>query len=282
MVIDHLARQYVASRLARREIVRKTAIRQRSVLRGFAVSFGRRAPKNMGAADIERWMVSRRGISTSTMRQELVTVRGFVTWLRREGHLFRDPMRDIRNPRLPRSVPRSLTQVQVASLLAVLPDARANAIVMLMLGLGLRRAEVARLQCGDWDQVARTLHVVGKGDHERLLPVPARVATALDEYRVQVTAGHLIRRLDGRGPLTTNRISELMQTWMTAAGIKRAAWDGKACHSLRHTLASEVADVEPDLRVLQQILGHVNLTSTQIYIRGAEMTKLRVALECAA
>lgn len=280
--VEPLITRYVASRLTRREICRMTARRTRTVLNSFAATYGQRPVKNMSAADIERWMKTRQHVAQSTLRYDVVTLRTFIKWLRQEGELRNDPMRTIANPKTPRSVPRALTRAEGMALLSVLPDARANAIVMLMLGLGLRRSEVAGLQAGDWDQVARTLRVTGKGGHTRLLPVPGRVAAALNRYRVRMAAGPMIRHHDGVRGLSAIRISALIRDWMLLAGIKAAPYDGKACHSLRHTLASEVADVEPDLRVLQQILGHVSLTSTQIYLRGVESARLRSALEGAA
>lgn len=282
MDIDVLASAYLRSRVTRREIGKLSAIRTRTVLTSFVQSFGRRPVHTVGERDIERWLATRKHVAISTLRYDIVTLRGFMVWLRRQGHVRRDPMTNIATPRVPRSVPRALMRSEVASLLAVLPDARAEAIVMLMLGLGLRRAEVASLQAGDWDRVACTLRVCGKGGHERLLPVPVRVSSALDRYRIRVSAGPLIRREDGRGGLSPKTISGLMHAWMTEAGIKRGPYDGRACHSLRHTLASDIADVESDLRVLQQILGHTQLSSTQVYLRRAESAKLRTALEGAA
>lgn len=279
--VEELISRYVASRLTRREIGRLTAARTRTVLGSFARVFGQRPVKNMSVTDIERWLRTRQHVAVSTLRYDIVTLRTFVKWLRNEGELRNDPMKTILNPKTPRSVPRALTRTEVRALLSVLPDARANAIAMLMLGLGLRLTEVASLQAGDWDQVARTLRVTGKGGHTRLLPVPGRVATALTRYRPQ-PSGAMIRHHDGSHGLSAKRISALMREWMWTAGIKHAPYDGRACHSLRHTLASEVADVEPDMRVLQQILGHVSLTSTQIYLRGVESARLRSALEEAA
>lgn len=254
----------------------------RNILRRFAQTVGNRPVRNLSPADVERWLRTRHHCAAGTVRLELVTIRGFAKWLRRHGHVQRDVFRDVRMPRLPRSVPRSLGAAEVDALVAVLPDDRAHAIVALMLGLGLRRAEVAGLQAGDWDREAETLVVVGKGGHARMLPVPARVAAALNRYRPRLTSGPLIQRLDELGPLSPARISDLMSEWMLLAGIKAGPYDGKACHSLRHTLATNVADVEPDLRVVQQVLGHASLVSTQVYLRGVETGRMRAALEAVA
>lgn len=280
-VIRRLVALYVRGRVQRHEIMVSTARRTRTVLSFFAASFGARDVAKMGRRDIERWLASRSHLSAGTRRNEMVVVRGFVRWLREEKYLKADPMLGIRSPKVPRSVPRALTDDEARRLVFALPDARARAIVALMIGLGLRREEVVTVQVGDWDRGGKTLRVVGKGGHTRLLPVPEQVATVLELY-VSHSAGPMIRREDGIHGISNSYVGRLMRTWMESAGVKHSPFDGKACHSLRHTLASRVADREPDLRVLQQILGHVSLTSTQIYLRHAEMGKLRAAMEGAA
>ena len=70
-----------------------------------------------------------------------------------------------------------------------------------------------------------------------------------------------------------------MRGWMAAAGIKQRAYDGRGCHSMRHTKASEVMDAIGDIRAVQQLLGHAHISSSQIYVRPIPMDKLREAME---
>lgn len=272
--------RYSSGRMARGEIARNTAIRVRSILASFAISYGRRPVANLGRAHIEAWMAERGPvIGPASRRNEFQAMRQFTCWLRLEKVIKTDPCAGMRAPRVPRSVPRALTAEEVDQLRAVLPDQRARAMVALMLDMGLRRGEVIGLQVGDWDRTAKTLRVKGKGGHERVLPVPDIVTEQLSAYLNEVGArsGPMIRRLDG-GPISNSYIGRMTREWLEESGVKARAYDGKACHALRHTLASEVADVEPDLRVLQQLLGHVSLTSTQVYLRGADMDRMRTAL----
>src|SRR5690606_33961076 len=111
-----------------------------------------------------------------TRRLYLSRVRGLIRWMLRKGGLPRDPFGDLEPLRVPRGVDRALSADQVAQRPRVLPDARAEAIVWLMVGCGLRCIEVARLEVGDYDRFARYLHrVVGKGGHVRQIPVPEEV-----------------------------------------------------------------------------------------------------------
>lgn len=277
-----LVRVYVNGRLARGEIMRGSATRTRTILSYLADTFGHRPVANMGHADIDRWRATRGHLSPATLRTEISVVRGFVRWLQRERHVRTDPMAYTKPPRVPRTVPRALTRSEVEALWRVLPDERARAIVALMLGCGLRRCEVLRLQVGDWDRRLGTIRVHGKGNHERVIPIPGYVATHLERYLVDARWGPMIRRLDGVTSISSSYLGRLVQEWMVEAGVKHAPLDGKACHALRHTLASEVADVEPDLRVLQEILGHRYLTSTQVYLRRVQLPRMRAAMEAAA
>lgn len=283
-----LVLQYVAERRARREITAATAIRQRTALIGFAVHYGQRPARNLSQRDIERWMETRAPlISAGTRRYEWTTTRNFCRWLVTRKVIRRDPFLELRAPRVPRAVPRALPRADIDRLRAVLPDRRAEAIVSLMVGLGLRLSEVCSLEAGDYDQAARTLLVRhGKGGHQRLLPVPSDVARDLDRYLAAepASAGDALvrRRHPTPGPIGAKRVGRLMREWMEEAGVKAAPGDGRACHSLRHTLASEVAESGAPLPVLQQILGHQSLTSTQVYLRRAELRRVREALEHAA
>lgn len=274
--------RYVRGRVARREIQQNTAGRVRSILMGFADCYGRRPLKLIGRKHIELWLEERQDLSTASRRNEFQAVRQFLNWCVEERLIRVNPMASMRAPKVPRSVPRAMPERDVTHLLNALPDARARVVVALMLRMGLRRGEVVALQTGDWDQQAQTLSVVGKGGHTRILPVPRDVAHDLRVYLAEhgAGAGHLIRREDGRGGISNSRIGQLIRQWMEDAGVKSRAGDGRAAHSLRHTMATNVVAIEPDLRVVQQILGHQSLTSTQVYLKHAELPRLRAAMEC--
>lgn len=280
--IARLARVYIYGRRERREITRQTAIRNRTTLTAFCASYGRRPVANMSRTDVERWQAQRGHLAAGTRRYEYATARGFVHWLMLTGKLKRDPFAAIKPPRVPRSVPRAMPRADADALVSALPDARARAVVALMLGLGLRVGEVATVETGDYDAAAGTLLVRGKGGHERLLPVTPGVRADLDAYlrTTGAPAGPLIRKVKGSGGLSTRQLGKIVRWAMESAGVKDRPGDGRACHSLRHTRASEVAELPGvNITVLQAILGHQSLASTQIYLRRAELGRMREALE---
>lgn len=272
---------WVNGRVRRREITADTARRYRTVALSFAVSYGGRPVKSMGRHDIERWIETRSHLAPGTLRNDVNQVRQFVTWLQREKHIARNPMLDIRTPKVPRSVPRALTAAEARRFWESLPDLRARAIVTLMLGLGMRRAEVLGLQVGDWDRRAGVIVVTGKGGHMRMLPILPAQADHLQRYldSIGVTAGPMIRTEDGTRSISNCWLGMLVAQWMRDCGVKHRPLDGKAAHALRHTAASDIADVESDLRVVQQFLGHQSLATTQVYLRRIDVGEIRAALE---
>lgn len=274
---------YVLGRVRRGEISASTGARVRGVLRGFARTLGRKPVAQLSRRDIERWMATRGHLAPGTRRYEFTTVRFFVRHLVTNGHMRRDPTMGMRAPRVPRSAGRALGRSETEAIEAILPDARAWAIYVLMRWMGLRRCEVLALELGDWDRRGEMMRVRGKGGHERDVPVPSWAAARLSAYVIETgaTAGPLIRTLDATRGISNSYLGRLMTTWMDDAGVKRRALDGRGCHSLRHTIASEVAESGADVRVIQDLLGHVSLTSTQIYLRRAATARIRDALESA-
>lgn len=274
---------YVAGRRARGEIGAGTAANHRYSLDSLDLSFGSRPISQLTPRAIEHWLETVGHLSPATRRNHLSTVRGFCRWMVREGHLATDPTKEVATIRQPRSVPRAMPKADVARLWRVLPDDRAKVIVSLMLGCGLRCVEVSRLETTDYDPDAGTIIVVGKGGHQRILPVPGAVARAVDRYIAETggaTSGPLVRssRIRSRG-LSAETISTYVSRWMEAAGIKHGRWDGRSAHALRHTAASDVLDACRDLRIVQAMLGHEHLSTTAIYLRRADLSQMRHAME---
>jgi site-specific recombinase XerC len=281
--MERVAIAYVRGRVARREIAASTGGRTRSMLLGFAASYGRRPVKLLGRRHVETWLEGRQGLSPASLRNEFQAVRMFTRWLLAERHIRTDPMAKMRAPRVPRSVPRAIPDADVRRLLDALPDPRARLVVGLMLLAGLRRGEVISIQVGDYDPGVGDgglLTVTGKGGHTRVVPVTDELARMIDRYLLDRGrhAGPLVLREDGTGGISNSRVGQMVRGYMEAAGVKQRAGDGRAAHSLRHTLATRIARVEPDLRVVQNVLGHRSLTSTQIYLRHAELGRVRDAM----
>jgi integrase len=271
---------YVTARRSRGEIKASTASDLRWTLAGLDRSFGNRPLDQFGPAAIDRWLASIGDLSDATRREYLSRVRGFAQWLLATGKIRTDPTSHVPTIRQARRAPRTLSGEQVAALLRVLPDRRARAIVLLMVGCGCRCAEVAGLRVEDYDR--RTITVRGKADHERTLPVPAEVAKAIDAYldETGVVAGPLIRsQLHPSRGVAPATLSSYVRRWMRDARIKARALDGRSAHALRRTAASDVMDRCRDVRAVQAMLGHERLeTTARAYLRPVTIEALREAM----
>ncbi len=251
-------------------------------LHRLSTAFGARPLNHLNPRYLAEYVTTLDGMAVGTRRLHISTIRGFCHWLVDTGVIKADPTAKLRGPRKPRRLPRALPADQVAKILAGCQDPRVAAIVALMVGCGLRCAEVAGAQLGDYDRTARTLRVVGKGGHERVLPIPEATTVAVSAYLngAPQVAGPLIRsKTNPAAHLTPLYISRLVGAAMVTAGVKHAPRDGVSAHALRHSAATDVLEHSGDLRAVQQMLGHANLATTSIYLGTARLDQLREAME---
>lgn len=275
--IDH----YLAQRRNQGTLTPDTIRNQRCALYGFAETFGRRPIKRLSRADVDRYLETIGDLAPATRRSRLSTVRTFCRWLVLQRIIRHDPTTGIPAIRQPRRVPRALPTASVAMVFATLPDARAHAIVGLMIYCGLRCCEVSRLELADYDPIDKLVSVRGKGGHERVLPVPDECCRLLTRYLSEHPScgGPLIRsKRNPSAGLSADTISGLVSAWMSQAGIKERPRDGVSAHAARHTAASDVLEHCRDVTVVQRLLGHANLSTTATYLRRAGLDSLREAM----
>ena len=273
-----LVERYVEERSARTEIGPRSAASIRYTLLGFLRITGSTNPRDLSRGDVERWMAEPAAISTKRCR--LSRLRTFCHWLVREGVIDVDPTWLVKAPRPPRYIPRALRPEDVALLLASCPDERAELIVLLMVQEGLRCCEVSSLEIGDVDPRARTLRVVGKGGHERVLPFSDETFGALARYMGEAppAAGPVIRSYNNpHAGIEASYVSTLVRTWLKEAGVKRRSWDRRSAHALRHTAATDMLRAGAHLRDVQRALGHARINTTELYL-PLEVSDLRLAM----
>jgi integrase/recombinase XerC len=280
-VTARTANRYVRTRVERGEIRPSTAKAYRDVLRLFAeVHTG--PPEKITRRTIERWMATMSDLPPGTRRTRWSIVRGFLAWLRTEGILTNDPMRGMQAPKVPKAVHRALAGDTAAALLDACANPRDELIVTLGLQLGLRRGEIARLEVGSFSPDLMTVTVDGKGGHARLLPTTNATRRALRRYTswAGINAGPLIRgdKYPQR-PVNPDWVGRQVQRIAYDAGVKVRPHDGVATHAMRHTAATDVYQRTRDVLVVQQMLGHGSLQTTQLYVRGMDLSGMREAME---
>lgn len=276
--------KYLAGRQERGELGHFTVLNYRAALKHFVRILDAETPVDViGIEHMDEWWRTLKDRAASTRANHFSAVGCFARWLRKHGYTGVDLFDDLHSPRRPRHEPRYMETGSVGRLLAACPDGRARAIVEVMVGMGLRCKEVAGLEVGDWDRRAQVMLVRhGKGGHEREVPVPAAAARALDSYLAEfpVSSGPLFRSYRDVGfGISAHHVSVLVSRWMGEAGVKGCARDGRSAHALRHTCASDVLDRCRDVRVVMAMLGHRNLSTTQVYLRRARMEEMLAAME---
>lgn len=259
--LPQLIDAYLTDRQARGRFRPQTAGTVRYTLLGLAAYL----PPDLAAttpAHIETWLAGKK-MAPATGRARLSQVRGFFRWLTRRGLIATDPTLDIDGPRLPRYVPRGLKAPAVAAALDGAPDERARLVILLMTQEGLRCGEVAALEVADVDFDDRLMLVRGKGGHQRVLPISDETWSAIGEYLTAhpAPAGPLVRSYkDDRAGIGAKYVSALVGAWIRGGGTNATA------HQLRHTCAGDLLRSGAHVRDVQQILGHVSLSTTQRYL----------------
>ncbi len=229
-------------------------------------------------ADLRAYMasLSRRGLSPRTAARRLSTLRQFHKFLYAEGLRGDDPAAALDSPRQGRRLPKVLSEAEVDALLAAArrrkgPEGqRLLALLELLYASGLRVSELISLPLAAVRRDPRVIFVRGKGGRERMVPLGEPARDAIGAY-LPLRKHFLAKQTDSpwlfpsgakAGHLTRQRVGQLLKDLAVEAGIAR---DKVSPHVLRHAFATHLLDHGADLRALQQMLGHADISTTQIY-----------------
>ena len=227
------------------------------------------------ASDFRSFMAKRRkaGVESRTLARQLSAIRSFFRFAERNAHFTNAALSSLRSPKLPHAVPKPLsivvaTQVAAGDILSTdetpkWVEARDRAVLTLLYACGLRISEAIGLTL----QQSRSspLVITGKGGKTRIAPVLPRVREVLDGYVAlcpfPLKPNEAMFRGVRGGPLNARNIQLLIETMRGALNLP----DTATPHALRHSFATHLLGNGADLRVIQELLGHASLSSTQIY-----------------
>lgn len=214
--------------------------------------------------------LAREGLSPHSIQRVLSGVRAFYAFLIREGRARANPFTGLRAPKAPRRLPKALSADEAARMVSIEGDdlltCRDRAILELFYSSGLRLAELVALDLDDLDLRDGTVRVTGKGRKERVVPIGRKAGESLRTWLTQRTAlapvgeGALFLGRNGRR-LGARAVQSRFAAWSGRQGLNRRVHP----HTLRHSFASHVLESSGDLRAVQELLGHANLSTTQIY-----------------
>jgi len=247
-------------------------------LRQLAAHLGDRDPLAAGEVDLQRYFAATFAVSrASTANRRLATLRRFYRWALREGMIDRDPTLRLTGAKAPPRFPRALTEEQVEALLAA-PDAetdlglRDRAMLELLYATGLRVTELVGLRLIEVSLADGLVRVTGKGEKERVVPIGEEARLWLERYLGKGRPALLKSR--SADAVFVTRQGRSMSRQMFWKLIRRYALQADiraplSPHGLRHAFATHLLNHGADLRVVQMLLGHADISTTQIYTHVA-------------
>ncbi len=243
-------------------------------LQDFCAAKGLDNPDKLQESHIRQWVTGmhRRGLAGSSIQRALSATRSYFNYLGRQAGYPRNPAAAVQAPRQPRKLPRTLDADQVEHYLAQQDDSpvgrRDLAMAELFYSSGLRLAELAAVDIDDIDRESQLLTVTGKGSKTRTVPVGRAALKAIENW-LAVRPATAADDDSARALFTSSRggrISERnIQSRLRLMGRKSGMRQDVHPHMLRHSFASHMLDSSGDLRAVQELLGHANIATTQIY-----------------
>jgi integrase/recombinase XerD len=236
-------------------------------------------PSNLTSAVLENYVAGLRksGLAESSIARAIVSIRNYMDFFCKEKNIL-NPIKDFHPPRIPKRLPKALTIEEVAMLIdstfieGDIMSLRDGAIAELLYATGGRVSEITNLNLSDVSKLENeeivSIRLFGKGAKQRIVPVGKFAQSALDQYLVRVRPS-LVKenRIDalflnnhGRR-LSRESVWKIIQRASERAGIKEKV----SPHSLRHSFATHLLDGGADIRMVQELLGHSSVTTTQIY-----------------
>jgi len=212
----------------------------------------------------------RKGLSARSIQRRLSAARTFFRYLMREKHVTKNPITSVSAPKGKKRLPGNLDADRMARLLDIPGDSaivnRDRAMLELLYSSGLRLSELTDLDCGDVDMHDRTVRVTGKGNKDRIVPVGRHALTALDVWKG--SRGELAGAeenalfVSNRGTrISTRSVQARVSHWAKRQGIDTNVFP----HLFRHSFATHLLESSHDLRGVQELLGHANISTTQVY-----------------
>jgi integrase/recombinase XerD len=244
------------------------------------------APRDITLAHLQEFLAHRKrlGLAAASIKLEVVALKIFFRWLAGAARISADPSEVLPLPRIERYLPETLNERDVERLLGA-PDVTAplglrdRAMLELLYASGLRASELTGARLENLDLDTRIIRVTGKGGKTRLVPVGAKACAAirawLDKERPQLvtkrTGSHVFLNRHGKG-LTNARLWQIVKAAAKLAGLDARVYP----HLMRHSFATHLLGGGADLRVIQEMLGHADISTTQIYTH-VEQKRLKEA-----
>ena len=262
-------------------------------LAGFLSARGIESASQVTIADIRAWLaqMSDEGKARSTISRRTSAVKGFFSWAHEQGLIPSDPSRGLKSVKVPKTLPETISQTEARELMDDLAaiaaeedtavSHRDQAIMEVLYATGLRVFELCSLDIDDLDRARELVHVVGKGNKERSVPIGVPALKALDAWLAR--RPELVTSRSGVAVFIGERLGARLDPRVVRRIVHRSLGlvDGApdlGPHGLRHAMATHLLEGGADLRSVQEVLGHSSITTTQIYTHVTS-ARLKAAFE---
>ena len=217
--------------------------------------------------------LNHRGLASSSIARIFSSIRSYHKFLSAEGIIKENPTLVLTSPKAPKKLPEVLSETEIDAITKAVDESsqfakRDKAIIEMLYSCGLRVSELCDLKISNLFLDDDVIRIMGKGSKERLLPVGGRAKTLLNDYLIY-TRSSFIKNTGSSSvfisrngkPLTRAMINIILNKWVRASGITKAV----SPHTLRHSFATHLLEGGADLRFVQALLGHSDISTTQIY-----------------
>ncbi len=246
-----------------------TVLNYRLDLKGFAKFLGQAPIENTDYLLLRKYLavLKEKNLGSRSTARHLSSLRSFFKFLVREGHIKANPILSLSSPKLDKHLPSFMTEEEVLRLIQATitkddPGRRDKAVLETFYSTGIRISELTGLSLDDIDLIGSVIKVKGKGKKERMVPIGDQAIIAIRQYldRRKKKSDALFLNKNGTR-ITPRGVRNIVKKYLRLAGIK----PGVSPHTLRHSFATHLLDRGADLRSVQELLGHANLSTTQIY-----------------
>ena len=242
---------------------------------GYIDDIGIKLLYNISSDNIRDYIrnLNNQGLAPKSIARIISSIRSYHNFLSSEQIIKENPALNLDTPKIPRKLPVVLSEKEISSIIKAVDDAyqfakRDKAIIEMLYSCGIRVSELCDLETSNLFIDDDLIRVMGKGSKERLLPIGGRAKRLLDDYLIhsrhklikKTSSSSVFVSRNGR-PLTRAMINNILKKWALKSGIIKPV----SPHTLRHSFATHLLEGGADLRFVQALLGHSDITTTQIY-----------------
>lgn len=225
--------------------------------------------ENRSTADLRRFFLHlkrNKSYAPRSLHRKICSLKSFYKFLKKENYISINPAENIESPKIPKSLPKTISIDEAFTLLNAPKNLRDRAVLYLLYGTGMRVSELSDLNIENLDLKNRLIRIIeGKGGKDRIIPLPDLIVPILEEYlaarRNDKDSSALILNRSGQR-LTSRSIQRLVKKYKEQTDLQDKT---VTPHTLRHAFATHLLANSVDIRVIQELLGHASLSTTQLY-----------------